>query len=155
MLRLLQDGQPPLNVERVLTVLNIALHESRIKAMGQWNIPVMTRPGITRMVPYFTAKLDETYVTFETQYETSGATVGGTEYVAPRVVFSGSFTWFDETGQLTDLEVESEKLRGADGSTIKEHRVAFLKARMSLGRGKVVFNRRGRLVPDDNKEPAG
>lgn len=144
--RLLQDSEPPLDVARVLAVLNLALQRSIDKVMKQWNIGQIGPGTLIKMVPYFTEKLERTYVTFAQEYESGAAVVDSVEYVGTHVVFSGSFHWYADTGELTDLQVESERLVGSDGSVIRDNRTIYARGAIVFGRRPIPYVRKGPLL---------
>lgn len=141
--KLLQDGQPALNVDAIRQALHAALEQRRAKLMAQWHLTQLGPDVQTELTPYFTQTVGHSYVAFIERCSARGENMDLLSEMPLWMSISGGFTWVHE-GTLTDLRISSEKLATNDGLLVGENSIVHVGG-ISIGPRKLPYRRKGEL----------
>jgi hypothetical protein len=125
-LTILQDGVPPLDIQKVTLALHDALRERRDAVMKQWSLTRVGPEAAIELKPYFTRQHNVISVEFSQTYAAVHDLIGELPNYGLRLVFSGSFSWLPDSGQLRDLRVDSETLINPDGVTLNRNATVYI-----------------------------
>lgn len=146
-LKLLQDGTPAMDFDKVRGLLHDALHTRRLALMAQWNLEQIGPVAYTAFDPYYTATHNVIQVEFNQQYDAVHDLVGDMGPNSLLLQFSGSFKWRTDSNNLDDLRVDTESLIGSDGAVLgKNYTLVAGTGTLSFGgRRKTPYQNSGRL----------